>query len=65
MGFLWEDNTFLPDYKKRYPGVEAPTLAASRAEINRVMTENKVETNIEAFLDEAKRRVEVVILSEV
>jgi len=58
-------DTFVPDYKKRYPGVEAPTLAASRAEINRMLTENKVETNIEAFLDEAKRRVEVVILSEV
>ncbi len=42
-----------------------PKLAASRAEINRLLTENKVETNIEAFLDEAKRRVEVVILSEV
>jgi len=58
-------DTFVPDYKKRYPGVEAPTLAASRAEINRALTENKVEANIEAFLDEAKRRVEVVILSEV
>jgi len=57
--------TFVPDYRKNYPGVAVPALNASRSTINRQLTENKVEANIEAFLDEAKRRVEVVILSEV
>ncbi|MBC7901726.1 MAG: hypothetical protein H7070_16925, partial [Saprospiraceae bacterium] len=36
-----------------------------RAEINRLLAEEKVAANIETFLDEAKRRVEVVVLSGV
>lgn len=56
---------FVPDFRRRYPGLLMPTLDEKRPDINRILTEEKVATNIETFLDEAKRRVEVVTLSKV
>ena len=40
-------------------------LNEKRVEINQLMTEEKVAAEIETFLDEAKRRAEVIVLSEV
>jgi hypothetical protein len=57
--------TYVPDFRKRYPGVVVPALESKRADIRRILTENKVAEQIETFLDEAKRRAEIVILSEV
>ena len=59
------NQTYVPDFRKRYPGVVVPTFAEKQAEITNILTEQKVAANIETFLDEAKRRAEVVILSEV
>ena len=56
---------FTPDFRKRFPGLLVPTLNEKRAEIDRFLTEEKVARSIETFLDEAKRRAEVVVLSEV
>ena len=56
---------FLPDFRKRFPGVLIPTFDEKRTEIDQILTEEKVASSIETFLDEAKRRAEVVILSEV
>jgi hypothetical protein len=56
---------FVPDFRRRFPGLLMPTLDEKRAEINNLVTEDRVEAAIEAFLDEARRRAEVVILSEV
>jgi hypothetical protein len=56
---------FVPDFRRRFPGLLMPTLEEKRTEINRILSEEKVATNIESFLDEAKRRAEIVILSEV
>ncbi len=56
---------FVPDFRRRFPGLLMPTLAEKRAEINRILTEEKVASGIESFLDEAKRRAEIVIISEV
>lgn len=57
--------TFVPDFRRRFPGLLMPTLDEKRAEIDNLLTETKVVVNIEAFLDDAKRRVEVVILNAV
>jgi hypothetical protein len=59
------DQVFVPDFRRKYPGVVVPTLADKQAEINQILTEKKVATDIESFLDEWKRRAEIVILSEV
>jgi hypothetical protein len=55
---------FVPDFQRRYPDAGVPVLESKRAEINKQLTEERVASQMEAFLDEAKRRVEVVILSE-
>lgn len=60
----YRDN-FVPDFRRRFPGVIVPPLNERRAEINRVLTEERVASDIERFLDESKRRATIVILSEV
>lgn len=58
-------DTFVPDFRRRYPGVIVPTLDERRIEINQILTEEKIAQDIETFLDESKRRAEIVILSDV
>ena len=58
-------DTFVPDFRRRYPGVIVPTLDEKRTEINQILTEEKIAQDIETFLDESKRRAAVVVLSEV
>ncbi|HEY0051426.1 MAG TPA: hypothetical protein VGB68_19170 [Pyrinomonadaceae bacterium] len=57
--------TFTPDFRRRNPGVLVPALAEARPFVNQILTERKVEEDIERFLDETKRRVEIEILFEV
>ena len=56
---------FTPDFRRRNPGLLMPTLDEMRARINQLLTEQKVESDIERFLDFAKRRNEIIILSGV
>lgn len=58
-------DVFVTDFRRRYPGVLVPALDEKRSIINSTLTEEKVAAAIEAFLDDAKRRVEIVILNEV
>jgi len=55
----------LPINRRRFPGVIVPTFEEKRVEINQILTEEKIAKDIETFLDESKRRAEIVILSEV
>ena len=57
--------TFVPDFRRKNPGLVMPSLDERRPEIKNILTEEKVATDIEKFLDDAKRRAEIVILSEV
>jgi hypothetical protein len=56
--------TYVPDFRRRFPGVVVPALDEKRAEIRNTLIEDKVSQQIETFLDESKRRVEIVILSD-
>lgn len=56
---------FVPDFRRRNPGRLMPTLDESRVQINKLLTEEKVTNDITKFLDDAKRRAEIVILNEV
>lgn len=58
-------DVFVPDFRRRNPGVLVPSLDKSRAQINAVLTETKIATDIEKYLDDAKARTEVVVLFEV
>lgn len=56
---------FVPEFRRRSPGVVVPTLEDKRREIHEILVRSKVAVNIEAFLDEAKRRVLIEVLIEV
>jgi hypothetical protein len=56
---------FVPDFRRRYPGVVVPDLEEKRAEIRSILIEDRVSQQIDTFLDEAKRRAEIVILSDI
>ena len=56
---------FIPDFRRRNPGLLMPTLDEMRVRINQILTEEKVASDIERFLDFAKRRNEIIVLSEV
>lgn len=58
-------NVFVPEFRRRNAGVIVPSLDSKRAEIVESLTEERVGQQIETFLDEAKRRAEIVILSPV
>jgi hypothetical protein len=53
---------FVPEFRRRTPGLLLPTLDDSRAEIRDVLTRQKIATAIESFLDDARRRVNVEML---
>jgi parvulin-like peptidyl-prolyl isomerase len=57
--------TYAPEFRRRNPGVIVPSLEERRTQITQILTEEKVRTSIERFLDDAKRRAEIVVLSEV
>ena len=58
-------DVYVPEFRRRSPGLLVPAIDEKRNEIHGLLTRQKVATAIEAFLDEAKRRVEVEILIEV
>lgn len=58
-------DTYVPEFRRKYPGLLMPSLDEKREEIRQILIEDKVAANIEEFLDEAKRRGEIVILSQV
>ncbi len=56
---------YAPEFRRANPGLLTPTLDERRTRINQTLTEQKVESDIERFLDFAKRRSEIIFLSEV
>ncbi len=56
---------YKPEFRKRNPGRLLPPLEEVSSQINQTLTEEKVAADIEKFLDDAKRRSEIIILSEV
>ncbi len=57
--------TYVPEFRKRNPGLLMPPLDEKRKEINSFLIEQKVESDIEGFLDFAKRRSEIIVLNAV
>ncbi len=58
-------NVFTPDFRRRNPGLLLPPFDEVRSQINTILTEQKVESELESFLDNAQSRAEIVTLSEV
>lgn len=59
------DKVYVVRFKSRNPGAIVPKLEQVRAEINRTLTESKIESETDAFLDSAHESAEIIILSPV
>ena len=58
-------DTYVPRFKARAPGRIVPKLEEVRAEIEKTLTEAKIESDTDAFLDTLRERAEVVTLNPV
>lgn len=56
---------YVPEFRRRNPGVLLPPLDEVRARINTQLTERKIAEDIEKFLEDAKQRAEIEVLFEV
>ncbi|HEX5874113.1 MAG TPA: hypothetical protein VFY60_05645 [Pyrinomonadaceae bacterium] len=59
------NQVYVPRLKARFPGRIVPSLEQARAEMERTLTEAKIESDTDAFLDTIRERAEIVILSTV
>lgn len=58
-------DVYVPRFKQRSPSLIVPTVEQARPEIETILTEAKVESDIDSFLDNARDRAEIVILNPV
>src|SRR5215216_3253516 len=56
---------YVPRFQSRFPGRIVPALEQSRDEIQKRLTEAKIESDTDAFLDTARERAEIVMLNAV
>jgi hypothetical protein len=57
--------TWVPRFQSKYPGRIVPKLEDARGEIEKILTESKIESDIDVFLDSARDRAEIVVLNPV
>ena len=58
-------DVYVPRLRARSPGRIVPPLEQVRAEIEKTLMEAKIESEMDAFLDTARERAEIVILNAV
>lgn len=58
-------DVFVPRLRARAPGQIVPTLEEARSQIERTLTEAKIESDTDAFLDNARERAEIVMLNPI
>jgi hypothetical protein len=58
-------DAYVPRFRERFPGRIVPTLEEARVEIEKLLTENKIESETDSFLDNARERAEIVMLSQI
>ncbi len=58
-------DVYVPRLRARAPGQVVPTLEEARTEIEKTLTEAKIESDTDGFLDNARERAEIVILNPV
>lgn len=59
------NNVYTPRFRNLNPGVVVPTLDQARASIEEELTTNKISSDIDAFLEDARTRAEIVTLNAV
>jgi len=58
-------DVYVPRERRQSPGRIVPTLEQATPDIERTLTESKIESDTDAFLEDARTRAEIVILSQV
>jgi len=58
-------DVYVPRLRARSPGQIVPTLEQAKADIEKILTEAKIESDTDAFLDTARERAEIVMLNPV
>ena len=58
-------DVYVPRFRAQFPGRIVPTLDQAKAEIEKTLTETKIGSEIDTFLDSARQRAEIVTLSSV
>lgn len=58
-------DVYAPRLRARFPGRIVPSLEQARAEIEKTLLEAKIESEMDAFLDTARERAEIVVLNAV
>ena len=58
-------DVYVPRHRRLSPGRIVPTLEQASPEIERTLTESKIESDTDAFLEDARTRADIVILSQV
>ena len=58
-------DVYVPRWRKASPGRIVPTLEQASKQIEQTLTEAKIESDTDAFLEDARARAEIVILSPV
>ena len=58
-------NVFKPEFRKRSPNISPPSFVQMKQRINEILTEQRVESDLENFLDIARSRAEINILNKV
>src|SRR4029453_7617061 len=59
------NNVYVPRLRARFPGRIVPSPEQARSEIETLLTEAKIESDTDAFLDTARERAEIIILNPV
>ncbi|MGA9998252.1 MAG: hypothetical protein WBP93_22760 [Pyrinomonadaceae bacterium] len=58
-------DVYIPRLRRQQPGRIIPTLEEARPAIEKNLTESKIESDTDAFLDSARERAEIIILNPV
>jgi len=58
-------DAYVPRFKARAPGKIVPTLEEARSEIEKTLTEAKIESDTDSFLDNARERAEIIVLNPI
>jgi hypothetical protein len=58
-------DVYVPRFQRQYPGRILPTFEQVRAQLEAQLTEDKIESEMDAFLDTARERAEITILNPV
>jgi hypothetical protein len=57
-------DVFVPRFRRTAPGRIVPTLEEVRSDLEKSLTEDKIEADTDAFIESARERSEITILSQ-